>query len=217
MKDDKLLDRIRKLLAMAGDAGSPNEAAIAMRRARALMDKHQIAEMDLKQDQSDLGVAKVVYFEQWTGRLALQIARLNDCIADISIGSAGLPIVRFKGYLVDAVTSQEMFPYLTAVAMRGAEAFRGKKQKDGFFIGFSAGVKQQVDLILAERQSQVLGDGRALVVVKGDIVRAEFGAQQYGKSRRTSYDSATYASGVNAGRTASLNRQCTGTAQGRLR
>ena len=217
MKDDKLLNRIRNLLAMAGDAGSPNEAAIAMRRARALMDKHQIAEMDLKQETSDLGVAKVVYFEQWTGRLALQIARLNDCIADISTGSAGLPIVRFKGYLVDAVTSQEMFPYLTAVAMRGAKAFQGKRQKKGFFAGFSAGIKQQVDLILAERQSQVLSDGRALVVVKGDIVRAEFGNQQYGKSRRTSYDSTTYASGVAAGRSASLNRQCTGTTQGRLR
>jgi len=217
MKDDKLLDRIRKLLAMAGDAGSPNEAAIAMRRARSLMDKHQIEEMDLKQETSDLGVAKVVYFEQWTGRLALQIARLNDCIADISTGSAGLPIVRFKGYLVDAVTSQEMFPYLTAVAMRGAEAFKGKKQKESFFVGFSAGIREQVDLILAERQSQVLGDGRALVIVKGDIVRAEFGDQQYGKSRRASYDSATYASGVAAGKTASLNRQCTGAAQGRLR
>ena len=217
MKDDKLLNRIRNLLAMAGDAGSPNEAAIAMRRARALMDRHQIQEMDLKQETSDLGVAKVVYFEQWTGRLALQIARLNDCIADISTGSAGLPIVRFKGYLVDAVTSQEMFPYLTAVAMRGAEAFRGKRQKEGFFIGFSTGVKQQVDLILAERQGQMLGDGRSLVIVKGDIVRAEFGGQKYGRSSGKSYDAQTYASGVAAGKTASLNRQCTGTAQGRLR
>lgn len=29
MKDDKTLDRIRKLLAMAADTSSPNEAAIA--------------------------------------------------------------------------------------------------------------------------------------------------------------------------------------------
>lgn len=217
MKDDKLLDRIRKLLAMAGDAGSPNEAAIAMRRARALMDKHQIQEMDLKQDQSDLGIAKVVYFEQWTGQLALQIARLNDCIADITTGTMGLPIVRFKGYLVDATTSQEMFPYLTACAMRGAKGLRGKKQKAGFFRGFAAGIKQQVDQILAERQSQVLGDGRALVIVKGDVVKAEFGAQRYGPSRHASYDSATYASGVAAGQNASLNRQCTGAGQGRLK
>ena len=35
----KIKERIAKLLAMARDASSPNEAAIAAQRARSLMDK----------------------------------------------------------------------------------------------------------------------------------------------------------------------------------
>ena len=46
--EDKLIDRIRKLLALAEDAASQNEALIAARRARSLMDKHQITKGDIE-------------------------------------------------------------------------------------------------------------------------------------------------------------------------
>ena len=45
---DKIKERIAKLLAMAKDAASPNEAAIAAGRARSLMDKYQLDEYDIK-------------------------------------------------------------------------------------------------------------------------------------------------------------------------
>ena len=45
----KIQDRVQKLLNMAKDASSPNEAMIAMERARRLMDKYQIEETDLEQ------------------------------------------------------------------------------------------------------------------------------------------------------------------------
>ena len=38
--DSKILERIRALLAMGGDVSSEHEAAIALKRARSLMDKH---------------------------------------------------------------------------------------------------------------------------------------------------------------------------------
>ena len=40
-KARKIRERIRKLLAMAGDASSPQEAAIAARRAKALLNEHK--------------------------------------------------------------------------------------------------------------------------------------------------------------------------------
>jgi hypothetical protein len=43
---EKIKDRIAKLLRMSQDASSPNEAAIAAGRARALMDKYQIEAFD---------------------------------------------------------------------------------------------------------------------------------------------------------------------------
>jgi hypothetical protein len=218
MMSEKILERIRRLMAMAGDATSPNEAAIALRRARLLMDQHQITELDLKKEHADnLGVAKIVYFDQWSGRLALQLAKLNDCVADIAQGDAGLPVVQFKGFLVDAVTCQEMFPYLVAVATRGTKGMRKQADKLGYYYGFASGIAEQVAAILAERKGQRLGDGRSLVIVKTDLVKSKFGEQRYGSSSKQQVNQATYASGVQAGRNTSLHRQVGGTPQRRLK
>ena len=46
-KARKIRERIRKLLAMAGDASSPQEAAIAARRAKALLNEHNLSEADV--------------------------------------------------------------------------------------------------------------------------------------------------------------------------
>lgn len=46
-KAKKIRERIRKLLAMAGDASSPQEAAIAARRAKALLHKYNLSEADV--------------------------------------------------------------------------------------------------------------------------------------------------------------------------
>ena len=46
-KPGKSGGRIRKLLAMAGDASSPNEAAIAAKRAKALLNEHNLSEADV--------------------------------------------------------------------------------------------------------------------------------------------------------------------------
>lgn len=55
---EKILETIRKLLRMAGDAGSPNEAAIAAGRARKLMDKYRVSLSDLKES-NGFGFANV--------------------------------------------------------------------------------------------------------------------------------------------------------------
>lgn len=204
---EKTLDRIRKLMAMAGDSGSPNEAAIAMKRARLLMDKHQISELDLKTETaSNLGEAKIIYFDTWAGRLALQIAKLNDCIVSLDQSDNGLPIVRFKGYLVDAVTCQEMFPYLCACSTNGAKPFKGKSAKLDFHQGFAAGIQEQIAEIIKERATQTLSNGQSLVIVKKNIVEQKFGVQKYGKSRSRKVSNSYY-DGVKAGKNTSLNRQ----------
>ena len=81
---DKVKERIAKLLRMAQDSSSPNEAAIAASRARSLMDKYQIGEADLDGEIHD------VFGSERYGRnyknipslisiLAVAIARFNDC------------------------------------------------------------------------------------------------------------------------------------------
>ena len=81
---EKIKERIAKLLAMAKDASSPNEAAIAAQRARSLMDKYQL-------DDFDIGEAKAQVFASEPATrafaavpyhvdiLAVAVARYNDC------------------------------------------------------------------------------------------------------------------------------------------
>ena len=44
---EKIIDRIRKLVAMSNDAGSPNEAAIAAKRVKSMLDKYELEMADV--------------------------------------------------------------------------------------------------------------------------------------------------------------------------
>lgn len=83
----KVIERIRKLLAMARDKSSPNESAIAMQRARSLMDSHQLTEADIDLDSEhavtidSIIIEKYKYMPVWKTGLINTIARFNDCYA----------------------------------------------------------------------------------------------------------------------------------------
>ena len=212
MSVTNILDKIRKLLAMAKDASSPNEAAIAAKQARALMDKHQVSEMDISMTPSQFGEDYAEFGNKtaikWLGKMALGVARLNDtrCIWEYRNGQKA---IRFQGYLEDVSVSVLMMVYLRDTAMRLGQQETGRTARTDFRMGFAVGVCQQIDEMLKERQEVRLSDGRALVVVKSAAVSAEFGDQ---RTRRAngSRQSGSFFSGIEAGRKVSLNRQVSG-------
>jgi hypothetical protein len=80
---EKIKDRIAKLLRMAQDSSSPNEAAIAASRARSLMDKYQVSEADIAGEIADaFGESRFgrnyVNIPTYINILALAVARFND-------------------------------------------------------------------------------------------------------------------------------------------
>lgn len=81
---NKIKDRITKLLRMAADSSSPNEAAIAASRARKLMDKYQIdlAQIDteFKEAFSTAPVGRFyAAFPAHMSIFAVHVAKYNDC------------------------------------------------------------------------------------------------------------------------------------------
>lgn len=207
MNDDKILDRIRKLLAMAGDTGSPNEATIAAGRARFLMDQHQVTEWDLKQNRpEDFGKAEQLYMASYQGMLGIAMARLNDVNCSRQT-LQGMAILRFEGYLVDAVTAKELWLYLVTQCEQQAKKIRGRK--DPYKRGFGAGVQKQVREILKEREQIKTSNGTSLVVSKRAAVTERFGTMQTSQGRGNEA-SANYSAGFAAGQRAGLNRQVGG-------
>ena len=214
MKDDKTLNRIRKLLAMAADTSSPNEAAIAAGRARTLMDKHQISEMDLRSSApEDFGTSTQLSFGVWCGMLAVAMAWLNDVNTKYATVQ-GAAVVQFDGYLVDTVTAKELYLYLLAQVELQSKKVRGRKEP--FKRGFAVGVQEQVKKILKEREQLVMSDGRSLVASKRAMVTEHFGAMRTLSVHKSRSDP-NFAAGYAAGSTIGLNRQVTGAGQQRIR
>ena len=209
MKTDKILERIRKLLAMAADTSSPNEAAIAAGRARKLMDQHQVSEMDLKTSKDeDFGSARTLWEETWHGMLGIAMAWLNDvnCRQQRGDGFLDTPHLLFEGYLVDAVTAKELWLYLVAQAEIQSKQVRGRKEP--FKRGFAAGVQRQVKDILKEREKITMGNGTSLVVCKRNLVTERYG--QMKTSRAGGSRGGNFQAGYERGLKAGLNRQVSG-------
>lgn len=222
MKDEKILERIRNLLAMAGDTSSPNEAAIAARRARALMDRYQIEEMDLTSlNQEDFGAEDLsTGFKTNNGPIscmAVAVAKLNDTQVRYERIS-GVLNLRFEGMLVDCVCAIEMMKYLRDEMYQQAErSASGRSDRYAYRLGFSSGVARQVEEILKDRRELKTSNGTGLMVIKSQLVQQKFGVARYARSKSTFQGSGeAYNSGYQRGKNINLSRQVGGSSQRRL-
>lgn len=193
-KREKAIDRARKLMAMAADSSSPNEAAIAARRARAIMDQYQLSAGDLR-EQSEFGTHTAGKSRQkvpvWEQGLGIYIAKLNDCM--VKFNDDGQFV--FEGFDEDAQLAEFMFTYLVAHGLKMSrlhmKATPGGNPYD-FKMGYWAAIKEKIVAIIEERASlTVVETGQALMVVKQSLVAQEFGNVKYGscstRSTRSHY------------------------------
>ena len=229
MKDAKIIERIRKLYAMSQDTSSANEAAIAAKRARSLMDQHGVQLSDLEtSDMSEQSTsANYRAMPSWYSVLALGVARYNDTI----VKRIGGTIV-FSGYDVDVAGSILMLDYLITSMDRHLKDFKnrtgmtGRAESGSFRTGYSGDMQARLTTMADQRKAeqreaakakaQAANDGStALVLVeeKAKSVAAKFGRQRE-KSSRASYSSGFgYGAGVKASQRTNINRQVNGGAQ----
>ena len=209
--DSKILERIRALLAMGGDVSSEHEAAIALKRARSLMDKHQVTLADIENiDDDSFGSA---YFETgsakqkiWVSSLSIKIAKLNDCIASIkSRTNKRAPVTYvFKGFAEDAKICDFMLIYLVDTCNRlynrdkAKLGLSGISDKNDYLHGLVAGLSEKMQAMIDERVSQQASDGRSLVLVKKAMVEQQFGEENYTSSRGRKVKPSIYEAGKKA-------------------
>ncbi len=206
MTDERILDRIQKLLAMSKDVGSPNEAAIAARRAAALMHKHNLEEADVilkdlgSDDIQDVGAdAGNTALPDWMHRIAVPIARLMECDARIYMRGKR-KIITYLGQKDDAQVAAWIFMYLVDEIKRLSKVHRRNLRKrfgagHGRNMGdYRDGVVQEILLTLyrmKEEREAALKDhktGTALVVLKQELIEKKFGETGYSKSETRSID-----------------------------
>lgn len=208
MPDEKILKRIQRLLAMSNDASSPNEAAIAARRAEALMREHNITEADtILKDLSDDDIvaqgAATGYktLPEWQAILSVQVAKLMDCDCRAYVDSRNRRTVTFLGQREDAQVAAWIFEYLVDTIQRLSKKYRARmrREKGGaghgtnmnlYRHGLMRSICETIDEMMAEKAAELKksAPGTALVVAKQALIEQKFGQTDYGDSKGQKID-----------------------------
>ena len=235
MNIDKIKQRIKKLLAMAGDTSSPNEAAIAAERASKLMRQHQLDNADLVMEDLDdpdqlISVEAGKTYRRlpgWLQSLAISIAEATETQARISRLPNGYRRLRFEGYRPDVELAEWMLDYLFAQMGQQARAERKAQGKDpclsyrhnsrkymnSFRDGLSLGIRNKLAEFYADGRSEVSDTARGLVVAKESAIAREFGQARYG-TRNAGSNRDGYESGVQASSRVNVSRGIGGSTAG---
>lgn len=231
-------DKVAKLLAMAHDGrGNEFEADAALRQAEKLMRKHGIdaAELQDRTGQRPVYNWEAVYVPAgapqpvqssplWFGWLISSIGKFTDCKVGYGWPGHGHGVcAKFEGDEVDVEYAVWLCKHLRDDCRRQAAAFPGDRaERESFRKGYVLRIQQRMRDLLAERQealrAAVTSTGTALVVVEAKLAArdAQFGAQEWGRSRTVTLRPSGRAAGMAAGNRVGFGRPVGGAATARL-
>lgn len=209
-----IIDKVNKLLALAGNNPNEHEAANAAAQAQRLMEKYQIAQFQVGGDQDDstgMGVIDGVIIRQgrmdiWMQSLFVDLCHLYECDGYRARHGGGL---RAIGLESDVEMVKTMFGYLVKVirhlhkvewdvAKARGEYSGGRRMANAFRRGFCQGAADRIVQRLQGEKAEAAAaecDVRALVVVKKDKID-KFKEDNDYKFRKQSRRSAGHAAGA---------------------
>lgn len=153
-KED-IVETIKKLLALAGNNPSQEEALSATLKAQKLMSKYNVKEEELYEDLTNVNI-EIVQTElsgktsEWRVLLASVVAKNFRC----KVFRTGNDIFKFYGYKQDAEVAVQVFTYLYNVCNRLTRKLKRQSRKDSgsakgigisFALGFVVGVQTELE------------------------------------------------------------------------
>ncbi len=227
---DKIVERVRKLLAMSEDTSSPHEAAIAAKRAAHLMQQYNIdnaavllntlSDDDIVENTVDSAQGKRI--ARWIMLLLVPVADLHDCKVRYVRGATGLKVPQFIGTTEDAMVAGYVFEYLVREIKWLAKLYQplNKLLKGGMagMNDFKDGASSTVRDMLREMrkakeaaEQQVNADNsRALVICKKQLIESRYSIKYTRGGSRSYRNSEARASGERAGAGVTIRDAITG-------
>lgn len=196
---EKIKERIAKLMRMAKDSASPNEAAIAAGRARKLMDQYQLDEFDVDNSQAndfatEGATGYMDTFPQYVRFFVVAVAKYNDCQARMEPrGNGDGHRMVFSGYKNDVDLAKAMFDQLQFAIVRLCKEYLlglgysdyqpklGTAFKNG---AFDTLVNRLHHMTIEREALMYKSTGTALMVVKEKAVTEHFGDPGYTSARK---------------------------------
>jgi len=231
MSIDKIKDRIKKLLRMAEDTSSPNEAAIAASRAQKLMRQYQLDHADIVMEDLD-DPDQLIYSEVgesyrkmpgWMQSISVSIARATENQVRLSRTFNNRFILRFEGYKPDVELCEWLMTYLMGQIENQVKAEKilnkrfpadayvnsPTKYLSSFREGLAAGIRKKLSEFYAEGSEQVSDTSRSMIIAKNNAIGNKFGFARYEKRSVSGRDRSAYAAGNMASRNVSVSRGIT--------
>jgi hypothetical protein len=149
MVSENLVKKITKLLAMA-TRGTGNEAEVALKMARALMDKHSLTQDDISLFTADIPEKKIK--QRW-------VCMLHNLVSSFSgvVSISGYKLLAFAGDELGVNVARELFYYLKNEILRQTSETKiaGRKAKNDFKIGIVMGLYERMEKIGGWRDMQL--------------------------------------------------------------
>jgi hypothetical protein len=169
-----LLDRVRKLLALAGSS-NVHEAALAASRAQALIEAHRLegllaaaarAEAEPIEDGREQPLEMGRRVRKWKQRLATQLAEMNGCVA-WTLGRRGDQRLLVAGRAEDRAAVFEVWSWLVR-RIEWLSATEGAGERRAWHDAFRVGAAQTIvrRMRAARLEARAALDTTALAVVE---------------------------------------------------
>lgn len=222
---DKILGRIEKLLRMDNDKGSVHEADIAARRAAALMEEYNVELAEIIKHKKKFEGADIidqafypkmyVRFPMELQILSAKISKLFDCEANFKLhydNGGWKKQMWIYGHSTDVKMAVWLLNYIDNSAKKSVREYTKEcrmigvgAKKAKYIAGFYRACRENVAILIAEKNAKNLSDSTALVVVKKDAIGKKYGEFSYTKIyNHTNIDEA-YINGYHKGVELDLN------------
>lgn len=206
MDREQLMEKVNKLLALAGNNPSEAEANAAMAKAQKLIAEYNL-DMSEFSDKEEIVMLRCVHSKNKGYRVRLaNIIGQNFRCRPIMSGN----IVCFIGYKTDAEVCVQVFNYAYKVANAGGRKRRREYEKMGmdtygvfesYVSGFCSGMQEVLD-----EQCRAL-----MIVVPGEVdeelQRRTSGRRYRGGQRNHGWDGSSYSAGMTDGKAHMRSRQ----------
>lgn len=198
-RKEQLMDKVQKLLALAGNNPSQEEANTAYLKAQELIAKYNLDMSECDEDKDDIVMMPAVHSnnEGYRTKLAVILAPNFRCRAIMS-GN----IVNFLGYKTDVEVCVQVFNHAYKVSHNAGLRLERQYRKEGYstrgvansyYNGFCVGIKEVLD-----------AQCRALMIIVPDEVDKNLAERSQGRyrggMRMRGYSSEAYNDGKRDGR-----------------
>jgi len=209
----EVIEKVKKILALAGNNPNQHEAIAAALKAQELMAKFNINESELGDELTEESINSMECVvsgkaQKWRLSLAVVIAKNFRCKVYLSNGN-----VTFYGYDNDVAIAKEVFLSMYAIGVKLSNKEKKEARKESgtakgvrntFCLGFVNGIKSEL-----EKQCTAL-----MIVTPKEVDEKYNQEMKFGRTRSASLtvstNAAVYAKGFQAGKDAAKGRMIEG-------